>query len=80
MSQQELCLDFIGSSSEDISGAYGMITVAECDLPANVVLVERSRTQQVFFVIMGALLFGFSARVMMFAQWSRFLETIFLSL
>ena len=76
LSQEQLCLDLIESGSEDISDAYRMLPVAECDLPANVVMVKHPHTHQVFFVIMSALLFGFSASVMQFARWSRFLEAL----
>ena len=74
LQHDDLRLDCIESWSEDISDAYRMLPVLEMDLPANVVMVKHPQTGRVQFVIMGALLFGFSASVMQFARWSRFLE------
>ena len=53
-----------------------MLPVVLQDLPANVVMVKHPESGEVRFVIMSALLFGFSASVMQFARWSRFLEAM----
>ena len=64
------------SGGEDIADAYRMLPVVLQDLPANVVMVKHPESGEVRFVIMSALLFGFSASVMQFARWSRFLEAM----
>ena len=76
VSRHTLSEHSLESGGEDISDAYRMLPVQLQDLPANVVMVKNPTSGEVQFVIMSALLFGFSASVMQFARWSRFLEAM----